>query len=122
VKRGRNVTIVDSCPADQIGEGLLETLIKPFLLTWLEEKGVRVIAEATLEEVNKRGLVITTKDGKKQTLKADTIVTAMPMLADTELFRQFQGAAEEVYALGDAREPAYIVDAVEDGARMARLI
>jgi 2,4-dienoyl-CoA reductase (NADPH2) len=122
VKRGRNVTIVDSCPVDQIGEGLLETLVKPFLLIWLEEKGVRVIAEATLEEVNKQGLVITTKDGKQQTLRAGKIVTAMPMLADTELFREFQGVAEEVYVLGDARAPAYIVDAVEDGARMARLI
>jgi 2,4-dienoyl-CoA reductase (NADPH2) len=122
VKRGRNVTIVDTCSPEEIGEGLLETLIKPFLLTWLEEKGVKIISEAKFEQINKGGLVITTKDGKKQTLKADKIVTAMPMLADTEFLKEFKSAAQEVYALGDAREPAYIVDAIEDGAKIARQI
>ncbi len=122
VKRGRTVTIVDSCAPEEVGEGLLETLVKPFLLIWLEEKGVKIISEASFEKIDKTGLTITTKDGVKQTLKADTIITAMPMLADTELFKRFQGAAKEVYALGDAREPAYIVDAIEDGAKVARQI
>ncbi|MBN1320756.1 MAG: hypothetical protein JXA87_07945 [Thermoleophilia bacterium] len=31
-------------------------------------------------------------------------------------------SAREVYALGDSREPAYIVDAVEDGARIGGAI
>ncbi len=122
VKRRRNVTIVDSCPAEEIGDGLLETLVKPFLLTWLEEKGVEVISDAAFEKIDKDGVTITTKDGLRRTLKADKVITATPMLADTGLFTEFQGAAAEVFALGDAREPAYIVDAVEDGARVGRLI
>ena len=122
VKRGGKVAIVDSCTPDEIGEGLLETLVKPFLLIWLEEKGVEIISEATFEKIDNDGLTIATKDGARRTLKADKIVTAMPMLADTELFKKFQNAAKEVYALGDAREPAYIVDAVEDGAKVARQI
>jgi 2,4-dienoyl-CoA reductase (NADPH2) len=122
VKRGLNVTIVDTCPPEQIGEGLLETFMKPWLLLWLEERGVKILSEVTYEEITKEGLVITTKDGQRQTLKADKILTALPMLPDTELVDSFKGAAKEVYALGDTREPAYIVDAVEDGAKVGRQI
>ena len=122
VKRGRNVTIVDTGIPELIGEGLVETLIKPWLLLWLSEKGVKILTEVKYEEINKDGLVITTKEGTRQTLKTDSIVTAMPMLADTELLEKFKGTAKEVYALGDAREPALIVDAVEDGAKIGREI
>jgi len=44
------------------------------------------------------------------------------MLADAELLERFAGTAKEVHALGDARQPAYIVDAVEDGARIGRVV
>lgn len=122
VKRGRNVTIVDTCPPDLVGDGLLRTFIKPWLLLWLDDRGVKILPEVTYDEINKEGLVITTKDGVRQTLKADKILTAMPMLPDTRLVDSFQGAANEVYALGDVREPAYIVDAVGEGAKVGRQI
>jgi 2,4-dienoyl-CoA reductase (NADPH2) len=122
VKRGRNVTIVDTCPEEQIGEGLLETFMKPWLLLWLEDKGVTILPEVKYEEVNKEGLVVTTKDGKKRTLRADKILTAMPMLADTEFVDSLKGTAKEVYALGDTREPGLIFDAVADGTKIGREI
>lgn len=122
VKQGRGVTIVDTCTEDQIGEGLVETLMKPWLLLWLQEKGVQIVTEVEYEAVDKEGLVVTTKEGRKRTLRADKVVTALPMLADTELLERFAGTAKEVHALGDARQPAYIVDAVEDGARTGRAV
>ncbi len=120
VKRGRKVTIVDTCPQEQIGEGLLETFIKPWLLLWLDEKGVKIIPEVKYEEINKEGLVITTKDGKRQTLKADSIVTAMPMKPNTAIQEKMRNKAKEVFTIGDSREPKYIVDAIADGARIGR--
>lgn len=122
VKRGRNVTIVDDCTEDLIGDGLLPTFMKPWLLLWLDDKGVKIHSEVTYHEITRDGLVITTKDGKKQTLKADKVLTAMPMLPDPELVKSFEGTAKEVFALGDTREPNYIVDAVEDGAKIGRMI
>jgi 2,4-dienoyl-CoA reductase (NADPH2) len=122
VKRGRKVTIVDTCQREQIGEGLLETFMKPWLLLWLEDKGVKILPEVTYERITKEGLAVTTKDGTRQTLKADKILTAMPMLPDAGFVDSFTGAATEVYALGDTREPALIVDAVADGARLGRQI
>jgi 2,4-dienoyl-CoA reductase (NADPH2) len=122
VKRGRIVTIADTCKDEQIGDGLLETFMKPWLLLWLDEHGVKIITEIKYEEINKDGLVISMWDGKKQTLKADTIITAMPLKPDTGLINRFKKTAKEVYAIGDTRDPNYIVDAIADGSRIAREI
>jgi 2,4-dienoyl-CoA reductase (NADPH2) len=122
VKRGRRVTIVDTCLQEQIGDGLLETFMKPWLLLWLEEKGVEILPEVKYEEISRDGLVVTTKDGTRRTLRADKIITALPLLADPEFVDRFRGTATEVYALGDTREPGVIFDAVADGARIGRAI
>jgi 2,4-dienoyl-CoA reductase (NADPH2) len=120
VKRGRKVTIVDT--AEEIGDGLLEAFVKPHLLNWLDEKGVAMMPGVTYEEINDQGLAITTKEGKRQTIEADTIVTAMPLKPGTEFFNKLNGCAPEVYAIGDCRELNMIKDAIADGSRIARAI
>jgi 2,4-dienoyl-CoA reductase (NADPH2) len=118
VKRGRKVTIVDT--AEEIGEGLLEAFVKPHLLNWLDEKGVAMLPGVKYEEITDTGLTITTQEGEKQTLEADTIVTALPLLPNTELLKELDGIVPEVYAIGDCKDPHLIVDAIADGARIAR--
>jgi 2,4-dienoyl-CoA reductase (NADPH2) len=120
VKRGRKVTIVDT--AKEIGDGLLETFVKSHLLTWLDKKGVAMMPGVKYEEITDKGLTITTKEGKKQTIEADTIVTALPLLPNTELLKSLDGIVPEVYAIGDCREPHLIVDAIAEGSRIARAI
>ncbi|WP_258360153.1 FAD-dependent oxidoreductase [Moorella sulfitireducens] len=122
IKRGRKATIVDSCPEDKIGDGLVEVFMKPFLLEWLDEKGVKVFAEVKLEEITRDGLVITTREGRRMTLTARSIVTAMPLKPDTEIVEEMKSKANEVYVIGDAREPGLIVDAIADGSRIGRQI
>jgi 2,4-dienoyl-CoA reductase (NADPH2) len=120
VKRGRKVTIVDT--AEEIGEGLLETFVKPHLPDWLDEKGVAMLPGVKVEEITDEGLIITTKEGKRQAIEADTIVSALPLLPNTGLSKSLEGSAPEVYAIGDCREPHLIVDAIADGSRLARAI
>jgi len=120
VNRGRKVTIAST--TSEIGEGLLETLVKPRLLNWLLEKGVIMMTGVKYEEITDKGLMITTKEGKRQTLEADTIVTALPLQANVDLFRSLEGSAPEVYAVGDSKESKMIIDAIADGSRIARAI
>jgi len=120
VKRGRKVTIVDDCPETQIGDGLLDSFMKPWLISWLKEKGVKIFSGVKYDEINDEGLVIITKEGSRQTLKADSIVTALPMLPNEDMLSSVKGLAKEVYLIGDARDPHLIVDAIEDGSRIAR--
>jgi 2,4-dienoyl-CoA reductase (NADPH2) len=119
IKSGRKVTIVDEGPAEIIGEGLVEVIIKPSLLRWLEEKCVTFITGVKYEEITKKGLTITTKEGKRETIEADTIVTALPLKPTTDLLKSMEGSAKEIYAIGDCREPNLIIDAVADGMRTA---
>jgi 2,4-dienoyl-CoA reductase (NADPH2) len=120
VERGRKVTIVDT--AEEIGEGLLDILIKPHLLNWLYEKGVTILSGVKYEEITDKGLSLTTKEGKKETIKADTIITALPMLPNTELLEELNGLVPEVYTIGDCKDPLLVVDAIADGSRIAREI
>lgn len=119
VKKGRRVTIVESGP--KIGEGLLTHLIKPQLLDWLEKKEVTFYTDAKIEEITDKGLVITV-NGEKQTIAADTILTAFPLKSDMRVADSLKGIAPEIYAIGDCHEPAYIANAVAEGSRIARVI
>ena len=114
------MTIVDT--AKEIGNGLLEAFIKPHLLNWFDRKGVDMLPGVNYEEITNKGLTVTTKDGKKQTIEADTIVTALPLLPNAELFKSLEGSAPEIYAIGDGKELHLIVDAIADGARIALAI
>jgi 2,4-dienoyl-CoA reductase (NADPH2) len=122
VKRGRKVTIVDTVSEKEIGDGLIEVFLKPYLLYWLEDKGVEIIPEVKYEEITKKGLTIRTKDGSKRTIEANTIITALPLEPNSEIEENIKGKVKEVYTIGDAKEPHLIFDAVADGARIGHEI
>lgn len=120
IEHGRDVVIVE--PTDEIGDQLLPDLLKPNLLEWLDKKGTKKYTGVTFNEVTKKGLVITTSDGEKVTLEGSTVVTAMPLLPNKDLFESLQGVAPEIYTIGDCDKAGLIVDAVADGARIGRQI
>lgn len=113
VKRGRQVTIVDS--ADALGEGM--TAYDKFqLFPWFDRKGVRIFSGISYNGINGKRLTITTKEGDKLTLEADTIITALPLQPDTEIVNSLTGKAPEVHFIGDCQEPRLIADAIAAGA------
>ena len=73
-------------------------------------------------EITKNGVTVMTKDGKKQTIEADTVVPAMPLTENTGLVEALKGKVPEVYAVGDCKEPLLIVDAIGTGSRIARAV
>jgi 2,4-dienoyl-CoA reductase (NADPH2) len=112
IKRGRKVTIVDT--AETIGEGMLDFRLGLFL-DWFARTGGVMVTGVKDMEVTDEGLSITTRDGEKQTLQADSIVPTSPLAPNTELLKSLEGKAPEVYAIGDCQEPRMIVDAIADG-------
>jgi 2,4-dienoyl-CoA reductase (NADPH2) len=119
IKRGRKVTMVDT--AETFGEGMLDFKLGLFT-EWLGKKGVTTINGAKSLEITNEGVVVTTKEGKKQTLHADTIVPTSPLKPNTGLLKSLEGKAPEVYAIGDCREPLMIVDAIAAGWKIANAI
>jgi 2,4-dienoyl-CoA reductase (NADPH2) len=119
IKRGRRVTIVDT--AETIGEGMIDFRLGLFL-DWYSKKGGGMITGVKDMEITDKGLVISTRDGEKQTLRADTIVPTSPLAPNTKLLKSLEGKAPEVYAIGDCQEPRMIVDAIADGWRIGNKI
>jgi 2,4-dienoyl-CoA reductase (NADPH2) len=119
IKRGRRVIIVHD--GKTIGDGIpIEDQMR--LFPWLDKKGIIRYTEAKFEEVTEKGLVITTKEGGKKTLEADTILVTLPYLRNKDITGKFAGKITETYIIGSSAEPGLIVNAVLDGARTGRKI
>jgi NADPH-dependent 2,4-dienoyl-CoA reductase/sulfur reductase-like enzyme len=119
VKRGRKVTIVDVDPT--LGEGLILER-KNRLFSWFRKKGVTMMSGVNYEEITNEGLTITTKEGNKLTIQADTIIPAMPLMPNTDLLKSLKGRVSEIYLIGDCREPRMIPEAIADGWKIANAI
>ena len=114
---GKKVTIVEK--SEQIGEGMA-AVFREHLIVWFKKKDVTVTTGVKeYVEINDKGLTIINKEGQKQTIEADTIVTALPLVPDITLFRTLEKKVPEVYAIGDCKEPALIADAIGTGLRTA---
>jgi pyruvate/2-oxoglutarate dehydrogenase complex dihydrolipoamide dehydrogenase (E3) component len=119
VKRHRKVTIADTNEA--LGEGMTVDNQRR-LFRWLDEKGVAMFTRVKYEEITGKGLVITDKEGKRTTLESDTIVLIDSLQPNTELIKSLEGAAPEVYAIGDCREPHLTAEAITDGWKIGHRI
>jgi len=119
VKRGRQVTIVDS--SDILGKDMISHL-KLQLFWWFRKKGVVMMPGVKPVAVTNKGLKVFTKQGYNQMIEADSIVTALPLEPNRELLRALEGTAPEVYSIGDCDSPGLIVDAVAQGWRISNAV
>ena len=73
------------------------------------------------DQITAKGLVIH-QNGRQQLIEADTILTAIPPKPNTEFLEELKKKVEEVYQVGDSKEPGLIVDAIGDGSRVGRAV
>ncbi len=86
-------------------------------------KNVTVMPEVKYEEITGKELTVTTKDGKRVTIAADTIIMASSPSVDTELVKALEGKVPEIYLLGvDAKEPGSIMNTIGNGYHLAKTI
>ena len=114
-ERGKKVTVTRRGPEMALK---VESVLRPFLLQRLLEKGVTLLTGIRYNEVTGKGLVVTDKDNTERTIEADTIVLAAGSIPDQELYREIKGKMPEVYPAGDCVEPRKIRDAIADGYRI----
>jgi 2,4-dienoyl-CoA reductase (NADPH2) len=119
-KRGRQVIIVEKSAT--LGQGMVDVIVA-YLFDWFRKKGVTLMGGVKeYVAITDKGLTIIDRDGKKQTLEADTIIPALPLKPDLALYESLKGKVPEIYAIGDCQEPALIADAISKGMETARLI
>ena len=118
-KRGRKVTIVE--PTDKIGEGVLDFRLG-LIMEWFGHKGINIVTNAKNIAITEKGIVYTDKDGKQQTMEADSIVPTSPLTPNMELLKGLEGKVPELYLIGDGKKPRMIVDAIREGYTTAKTI
>jgi 2-enoate reductase len=92
------------------------------LLKLLDEAGVNIQVDTDVLEITNEGVIIADGNGKRDTLKAGTVVLAVGLKPDRRFLEGIQDKVPEVYAIGDCMEPRKVINAIWEGFRTARLI
>ncbi|MFB0521409.1 MAG: FAD-dependent oxidoreductase, partial [Desulfatiglandales bacterium] len=108
-EKGKKVTIMRRGPEIATGVG---PCLRPFFLDRLSEKGITLLTGLRYNEVTPGGLAITTKEGEKKTVEADTIVLAAGAIPSKKLYEDVKGKLPEVHCVGDCVAPRTIRDAI----------
>jgi 2,4-dienoyl-CoA reductase-like NADH-dependent reductase (Old Yellow Enzyme family)/thioredoxin reductase len=115
-EKGKKVAILEMLGRIGFDMVPMATLL---LYSRLKKLGVAMITNAKVEEITDDGVVYE-KDGKKQTIDADSIVLAVGSKPNTSLMNTLKGKVSELYAIGNAKEPGNVLDAIHEGSRLAR--
>jgi len=118
-QKGKKVTIVE----------ILDTVARDLyldnhmhMLELLDAAGVKILTETSVLKITDGGITIADKQGKKSTLKADTVVLAAGVKPDGMLSEALADRVPEIYTIGDCVAPRKVMNAIREAFRSARLI
>ena len=118
-EKGKKVTILEILPEMAIA---VTPRVREPLLNILSSKGVSMLTGIKSEEITASRIVITDKNGKRQTIEVDTIVLATGAKPDRELLDLLKERVSEIYLAGDCVRPATILEAIHDGFEIGHQI
>ena len=75
-----------------------------------------------VQEIADDGIVAVDKYLKQSKIQADTVVLAVGLEPDAQLYKLLLGKVANLYALGDCQEPRRIMGAIWDSYEVARSI
>ena len=89
----------------------------------LNKRNVKIETNKKLEEITDDGIIVTNGEGRKIRLKADTVILALGLKADHQLYNDLTSLpGMDIYTIGDYAEPRNIYDAIHEGHVTARNI
>jgi len=111
-QQGKKVSILRRGPevASKVGPS-----IRIPLLDRLEKQGVAMLTGVTYHKVDDNKLTVTTKDGTRRILEADTIVLAAGAVPNRELYQEIKDKVAELKLVGDCVSPRNIREAITEG-------
>ena len=93
-EKGKKVTVTRRGSEMALGVG---PSLRAFFLNRLLEKGVTLLTGIKYNEVTPEGLTVTTQEGERKTIEADTIVLAAGVIPNNELNEVIKGTGPGVY-------------------------
>jgi len=92
------------------------------LLDLLRFHKVNLLTNTSLLEVKDNEIVVINQSFSKNTLKTDTVVLAVGLAPDQDLYRDLQGKIHNLYLIGDSRQARNIMGGIWDAYEVARTI
>ena len=114
VKRRRKVTIVHDGPEEELGKDMTDDDLEN-LWPWFKQCNVSIWPKVKYEKVVKKGLLISHWDNRKYIMRGKSIMTTQDWGPNQEIADQFKGLVDDTYVIGSAKEPGFIVNAMQDG-------
>ena len=111
-KQGKKVSIIEMTNTLAGNTGKTDQTI---LLGHLKGHKVGLFTECKVEKISETDVVYKTKNGKTNTLKADTVVLAVGGKPETELYESLKEEIKEIYNIGDSNGGGIIPNAVYEG-------
>jgi len=117
VNAGNKVTVIEW--ADKIAQGASGINISEIKVI-LSGLGVRFMTGTKLEEIGDHEVIVSSQDGKLQTLAADEVILSLGSRKNDALARELEGSAYKLSVIGDASRTGRIGDAVRSAFAAAR--
>lgn len=116
VSKGKEVTIVEMLDkiARDIGPSTRWGTVRR-IKSW----GIKILTSTEVKSITDEGVVVE-KEGKSQTIGAETIVLAVGMKPNKGLFNALKDRIPRVHAIGDCVEARRILEAIHDGFSISK--
>jgi len=111
-EQGKTVTIIEILK--RMASDML-FMTRRRLMDGLRSKKVTLLTSATCEEIKEGSVRVTTAEGKKETIPADTIIIAVGYKANDRLYKALEGKVPEIYCVGNSAKPRRILEANSEG-------
>ena len=121
-QQGKKVTIAEKLDELMMAGSPIPWMNRVMLLDLLRFHKVTVMTKVSLSEVLDEGAVLISKDFRKETLPADSVVIAAGLEPEQEIYRTLQGQLTNLYLIGDARKAWNMMNAIWDGYEVARAL
>jgi NADPH-dependent 2,4-dienoyl-CoA reductase/sulfur reductase-like enzyme len=120
-RQGKEVTIIEMM--DELACDMEPITRFDFLTEQLPETRIQIMLKRVIAEITDEGVVVLDRCGRKSLVEADSVVIALGACpADSSLEALAKKHAQEVYVIGDCKDPRKIINATFEGASIARLI
>jgi len=111
-EKGKQVAVVEVLKR---AAGDMYMMVRRRLMDGLRSRKVMLLTSACCEAILDGSVLVTTGDGKRENIPADTVIIAVGYKPNNGLAEALKGLAAETYCIGDASKPRRICDAVQEG-------
>ena len=92
---------------------------RTMLLDLLEDDGVNILTYTKIIEIEDGGVIAIDKKLNTMQIGCDTVVLAVGLKSDNQLYSSLVGDSREVYEIGDCKKPRKIADAIWEADMLA---